>query len=297
MKPNFVSAERTFSRRLITKQNEQIDRLSAKILPHATILFEQAIQRHTATASADVLIGEARAVLDEMLHELSDDRWADEQSHLLRDALAYSLNQAPSASADQQWILSRGRDLARAVATYWFGLEPGQRAELLQATTDWSHHAALADFRLIAVRFYLEEEAGTLLELLQEEALHHYEVVMIVHPDQSHLVSAMIEQYKDHIIDNGGKIHRIEDWGRRSLAYAIRDLKDAHYLCINVECGAGVLRELNSMLLANAAILRSLTVRINRVETKPSPMMTSISRSDTKLPSQQQNTSARTVLG
>ena len=91
--------------------------------------------------------------------------------------------------------------------------------------------------------------------------MRHYEIVFIVHPDQSEQVPAMIERYKTLIEGNGnGKIHRLEDWGRRQLAYPIQHLAKAHYVLMNIECGAEVLNELESGFRFNDAVLRHLII-------------------------------------
>ena len=90
--------------------------------------------------------------------------------------------------------------------------------------------------------------------------MRHYEVVFLVHPDQSEQVPAMIERYKTLIEGDKGRIHRLEDWGRRQLAYPINNLAKAHYVLMNVECGAAVLKELETGFRFNDAVLRHLIV-------------------------------------
>jgi small subunit ribosomal protein S6 len=90
--------------------------------------------------------------------------------------------------------------------------------------------------------------------------MRHYEVVFLVHPDQSEQVPAMIERYKALIEGDNGKIHRLEDWGRRQLAYPIQHLAKAHYVLLNIECNAAVLSELQSGFRFNDAVLRHLIV-------------------------------------
>lgn len=90
--------------------------------------------------------------------------------------------------------------------------------------------------------------------------MRHYEVVFLVHPDQSEQVPAMIERYKSLIEGDNGKIHRLEDWGRRQLAYPIENLAKAHYVLMNIECGADVLKELQTGFRFNDAVLRHLIV-------------------------------------
>ena len=103
--------------------------------------------------------------------------------------------------------------------------------------------------------------------------MRHYEIVFIVHPDQSEQVPAMIERYRNTITQGGGKIHRIEDWGRRQLAYPIQKVFKAHYVLMNIEVGNDTLGELENAFKFNDAVLRHLTVSKREAETGPSPMM------------------------
>jgi small subunit ribosomal protein S6 len=103
--------------------------------------------------------------------------------------------------------------------------------------------------------------------------MRHYEVVFLVHPDQSEQVPAMIERYKTLIESDGGKIHRLEDWGRRQLAYPIQHLAKAHYVLLNIECSAAVLAELESGFRFNDAVLRHLIVKREAAVTEMSPIM------------------------
>jgi small subunit ribosomal protein S6 len=112
------------------------------------------------------------------------------------------------------------------------------------------------------------------------EMMRHYEIVFIVHPDQSEQVPAMIERYKGIVTARGGKIHRIEDWGRRQMAYMIQKLAKAHYVCMNIECDGETLSEIETGFKFNDAVLRHLTVRTKRAETAPSPIMKSVQRED-----------------
>jgi small subunit ribosomal protein S6 len=100
--------------------------------------------------------------------------------------------------------------------------------------------------------------------------MRHYEIVFIVHPDQSEQVPAMIERYKTTITSHGGQIHRIEDWGRRQLAYMIEKLAKAHYVCMNIECDQATLDELEHAF------------KFNDAETGPSPMMKEVQREEAK---------------
>jgi small subunit ribosomal protein S6 len=103
--------------------------------------------------------------------------------------------------------------------------------------------------------------------------MRHYEVVFMVHPDQSEQVPAMIERYRSMIEGAQGKIHRLEDWGRRQLAYPIHKIHKAHYVLMNIECGIETLRELESAFRFNDAVLRSLTIARKKAVTEPSPLM------------------------
>jgi small subunit ribosomal protein S6 len=103
--------------------------------------------------------------------------------------------------------------------------------------------------------------------------LRHYEIVFIVHPDQSEQVPAMIERYRNTITQGNGVIHRIEDWGRRQLAYPIAKVFKAHYVLMNIEVGNETLDELENAFKFNDAVLRHLIVSKSEAETGPSPMM------------------------
>ncbi|HEC17788.1 MAG TPA: 30S ribosomal protein S6 [Gammaproteobacteria bacterium] len=102
--------------------------------------------------------------------------------------------------------------------------------------------------------------------------MRHYEVVFLVHPDQSPQVPAMLERYRSMIENDGGKIHRLEDWGRRQLAYSIQKLHKAHYILMNIECDQKTIDELQSHFRFNDAILRDLFIRRDEAVTEPSPM-------------------------
>ena len=103
--------------------------------------------------------------------------------------------------------------------------------------------------------------------------MRHYEVVFIVHPDQSEQVPAMIERYRTMVTTPGGRIHRLEDWGRRQLAYPIQKVHKAHYVLMNLECGAETLTELEHAFKFNDAVLRHLIVSMDEAVVSPSPMM------------------------
>ncbi len=104
--------------------------------------------------------------------------------------------------------------------------------------------------------------------------MRHYEIVFLVHPDQSAQVSAMIERYKATIEGASGKIHRLEDWGRRHLAYPIKKIHKAHYVLMNIECDQATLEELESGFRFNDAILRSMTIAQKEAITEPSVIVT-----------------------
>ena len=103
--------------------------------------------------------------------------------------------------------------------------------------------------------------------------MRHYEIVFIVHPDQSEQVPAMIERYKTLVTARNGVIHRLEDWGRRQMAYPIQKVHKAHYVLMNIECDGETLSELENAFKFNDAVLRHLTVKMDKAETTPSPMM------------------------
>lgn len=103
--------------------------------------------------------------------------------------------------------------------------------------------------------------------------MRHYEIVFLVHPDQSEQVPAMIERYKSMIETNKGKIHRLEDWGRRQLAYPINKIHKAHYVLMNIECDKDTLAELSNLFRFNDAVLRNMILNCKEAITEPSPMM------------------------
>ena len=103
--------------------------------------------------------------------------------------------------------------------------------------------------------------------------MRHYEVVFMVHPDQSEQVPAMNEKYRSLIEGQQGRIHRLEDWGRRQLAYPIHKVHKAHYVLMNIECELPTLREIESAFRFNDAVLRSLVVKREEAVTEPSPLM------------------------
>ena len=103
--------------------------------------------------------------------------------------------------------------------------------------------------------------------------MRHYEIVFLVHPDQSEQVPGMVERYTASVTAGGGSVHRKEDWGRRQLAYPINKIHKAHYILMNVECGQDVIDELNSTFRYNDAVLRSMVVRRDEAVTGESPIM------------------------
>jgi small subunit ribosomal protein S6 len=105
--------------------------------------------------------------------------------------------------------------------------------------------------------------------------MRHYEVVFMVHPDQSEQVPAMVERYKTLIEGDNGKIHRLEDWGRRQLAYPIENLVKAHYVLMNIECGQKVLTELTDSFRFNDAVLRHIVLSREVADTEPSLILKS----------------------
>lgn len=103
--------------------------------------------------------------------------------------------------------------------------------------------------------------------------MRHYEIVFIVHPDQSEQVPGMIERYRANITARGGNIHRLEDWGRRQMAYPIQKFHKAHYVLMNIECDQETLNELEHGFKFNDAVLRHLIMKCDAAITTPSPMM------------------------
>ena len=112
--------------------------------------------------------------------------------------------------------------------------------------------------------------------------MRNYEVVFIVHPDQSEQVPAMVERYQALVTSQGGKVHRLEDWGRRQLAYPIQKLVKAHYICFNIECGQATLDELENAFRFNDAVLRHLVIKMKAAQTEPSVMMKQVERDEAR---------------
>ena len=110
--------------------------------------------------------------------------------------------------------------------------------------------------------------------------MRHYEIVFLVHPDQSEQVPSMIERYTGSIKETGGQVHRLEDWGRRHLAYPIQKIHKAHYVLMNIECDNDTLVELNNTFRFNDAVIRSMVVRMKDAVTDISPIKAAESRQD-----------------
>ncbi|MGB6977244.1 MAG: 30S ribosomal protein S6 [Gammaproteobacteria bacterium] len=103
--------------------------------------------------------------------------------------------------------------------------------------------------------------------------MRHYEIVFLVHPDQSEQVPAMTKRYRTLVTQSGGEVHRLEDWGRLQLAYPINKVHKAHYVLMNIECDAPTLSELKNSFRYNDAVLRNLVITRDSAITEPSPMM------------------------
>lgn len=116
-------------------------------------------------------------------------------------------------------------------------------------------------------------------DFIHKEYMRHYEIVFIVHPDQSEQVPAMIERYRGIVTAKNGKIHRVEDWGLRQLAYLIQKVHKAHYVLMNIECDQETLDDLDHAFKFSDAILRHLTIRTDGPVVEPSPMMRQDDRS------------------
>jgi small subunit ribosomal protein S6 len=119
----------------------------------------------------------------------------------------------------------------------------------------------------------LRHFAGKVSANPEGETMRHYEICFLVHPDQSEQVPAMLDRYRNVIEARGGKIHRLEDWGRRQLAFPIAKLHKAHYILMNIECDGETLNELEGMFRFNDAVLRHLTIRRQDAIVEPSLML------------------------
>ena len=114
--------------------------------------------------------------------------------------------------------------------------------------------------------------------------MRHYEIVFLVHPDQSEQVPGMLDRYRSSIESNGGKIHRLEDWGRRQLAYPIQKIHKAHYILMNIECDQATLDELESGFRFNDAVIRNLVIRRDKAITEASPLVKKEDSSEERAP-------------
>lgn len=114
--------------------------------------------------------------------------------------------------------------------------------------------------------------------------MKHYEIVFIVHPDQSEQVPAMIERYRAVIEGKAGQVHRLEDWGRRQLAYPINKIHKAHYVLMNIECDVEIIKELVSAFRFNDAVIRHLVLNRKKAITEPSPLLTKKDEKETSSP-------------
>ncbi|EKD55208.1 MAG: 30S ribosomal protein S6 [uncultured bacterium] len=103
--------------------------------------------------------------------------------------------------------------------------------------------------------------------------MKHYEIVFLVHPDQSEQVPQMVERYSNIVTQRKGKIHRLEDWGRRQLAYPINKILKAHYILMNIECDKETLDELNNAFRYNDAVIRNLVLNVKQAVKEPSPLL------------------------
>ena len=125
--------------------------------------------------------------------------------------------------------------------------------------------------------------------------MRHYEIVFLVHPDQSEQVPAMVERYQGMVTETGGQIHRSEDWGRRQLAHPINKIHKAHYALLNVECDFPVIKELKSAFKFNDAVLRHLVLAREEAVTEPSPMAVAVAEEKAKEKEAQQRREAKAV--
>ncbi len=125
--------------------------------------------------------------------------------------------------------------------------------------------------------------------------MRHYEIVFLVHPDQSEQVPAMVEKYQGMVTESGGKIHRSEDWGRRQLAHPINKIHKAHYALLNVECDYDVIDEIKTAFKFNDAVLRSLVMVCDKAITEASPMAVAVAEEKAKEKEAQQRREAKAV--
>ena len=125
--------------------------------------------------------------------------------------------------------------------------------------------------------------------------MRHYEIVFLVHPDQSEQVPAMVEKYQGMVTESGGKIHRSEDWGRRQLAHPINKIHKAHYALLNVECDYAVIDEIKTAFKFNDAVLRSLVMVCDKAVIEASPMAVAVAEEKAKEKEAQQRRDAKAV--
>jgi small subunit ribosomal protein S6 len=125
--------------------------------------------------------------------------------------------------------------------------------------------------------------------------MRHYEIVFLVHPDQSEQVPAMVEKYQGMVTGSGGTVHRNEDWGRRQLAHPIHKAHKAHYVLMNVECGHEALEEIRSAFRFNDAVLRHLIIARDKAITEASPMAVQVEEEKTRERESQRRRDARTA--
>ncbi len=123
--------------------------------------------------------------------------------------------------------------------------------------------------------------------------MRHYEIVFLVHPDQSEQVPAMVEKYQGMVTESGGAVHRTEDWGRRQLAHPIHKIHKAHYVLLNVECGQAVLKEIKGAFRFNDAVLRYLVIARDKAITEASPMAVAVAEEKAKEREAQQRRDAK----
>ena len=123
--------------------------------------------------------------------------------------------------------------------------------------------------------------------------MRHYEIVFLVHPDQSEQVPAMVEKYQGMVTESGGAVHRSEDWGRRQLAHPINKIHKAHYALLNVECGFNVIEDIKSAFKFNDAVLRSLVMSRDEAVTEASPMAVAVAEEKAKEKEAQQRREAK----
>ena len=123
--------------------------------------------------------------------------------------------------------------------------------------------------------------------------MRHYEIVFLVHPDQSEQVPAMVERYQGMVTGSGGTVHRTEDWGRRQLAHPIHKVHKAHYVLLNVECGQSVLEEIRGAFRFNDAVLRHLVISRSKAITEASPMAVAVAEEKARERDAQQRREAK----